>query len=147
MDIYNLRAKRHLLETPEVDWLRALYDEEIAYTDAAIGRVLDYLRDHGLLETTAIIVVSDHGEEFLERGWLGHTITLNEEVVAVPMVTVLPGAGGDGTVVESTVETRSLFATVLDYLEIDDATRYLFLDSRYTNYTANVLQGFVKLAF
>jgi arylsulfatase A-like enzyme len=123
MDIYNLRAKRHLLETPEVDWLRALYDEEIAYTDAAIGQVLDYLRDHGLLETTAIIVVSDHGEEFLERGWLGHTITLNEEVVAVPLVAVLPGAGGDGTVVESTVETRSLFATVLDYLEIDDTKR------------------------
>lgn len=123
MDIYNLRAKRHLLETPEVDWLRALYDEEIAYTDAAIGRVLDYLREHRLLDSTAIIVVSDHGEEFLERGWLGHTITLNEEVVSVPLVAVLPGAGGDGTVVESTVETRSLFATVLDYLEIDDAQR------------------------
>jgi arylsulfatase A-like enzyme len=123
MDIYNLRAKRHLLETPEVDWLRALYDEEIAYTDAAIGRVVDYLREHGLLDSTAIVVVSDHGEEFLERGWLGHTITLNEEVVSVPLVAVFPGAGGNSTVVDSPVETRSLFATILDYLEIGDAER------------------------
>ncbi len=34
-----------------------------------------------------------------------------------------------------------------NYLDIDDATRYLLLDARYTGYTGNVIQGFVNLEF
>jgi len=118
-DIYNLTSKRHLLEAPEMDYLRALYDEDIAHTDAAIGRLIRWLDDAGLAGDTAIIVVADHGEEFLERGALGHTISLNEEIVRVPLVAVLPGTAPAGPAVAAAVETRTVFGTVLDYLGIE----------------------------
>lgn len=34
-----------------------------------------------------------------------------------------------------------------NFLEVDDATRFLFLDSRYRDFTANILQLFVKVTF
>lgn len=34
-----------------------------------------------------------------------------------------------------------------NFLTVDDSTRYLFLDSRYRDYTAHVVQLFVKIAF
>jgi len=118
-DIYNLTSKRHLLEAPEMDYLRALYDEDIAHTDAAIGRLIRWIDDAGLAGDTAIVVVADHGEEFLERGALGHTISLNEEIVRVPLVAVLPGTTPAGPAVAAAVETRTVFGTVLDYLGIE----------------------------
>jgi arylsulfatase A-like enzyme len=117
-DIYNLNAKRHLLEAPEMDYLRSLYDEDIAFTDAEIGRLIRWIDAAGLSGDTAIVVVADHGEEFLERGALGHTISLNEEIVRVPLLMVLPGQAPAGAVVEAAVETRAVFGTVLDYLGI-----------------------------
>jgi arylsulfatase A-like enzyme len=118
-DIYNLRSKRHLLESDDIDYLRSLYDEEIASTDQQIGRLLSYLESEGLEDDTAIFVVADHGEEFLERGWLGHTISLHEEIVGVPMLAVLPGVDISQGVVSGPVETRALFGTVLDYLGVE----------------------------
>ena len=32
-----------------------------------------------------------------------------------------------------------------DFLSVDDATRYLFLDSRYRGYSAHVMQVFLKV--
>ncbi len=117
-DIGALRNMRHMFSVKDLAYLLDLYDEEIVHTDEQIGRLLDGLAARGLAERTAIIVVADHGEEFMERGWLGHTITLHEEVVHVPLVVVLPGLEPVSPVHRSTVETRAIFPTVLEYLGI-----------------------------
>jgi len=44
------------------------YDENIAYVDAAVDRLVQHLSLLGLLERTLIVVTADHGEQFLERG-------------------------------------------------------------------------------
>ena len=64
----------------------ALYDGEIAYLDAQIGRLLDRLREMGLMEGTVVVLTADHGEEFREHGRLGHGKTLFGEVLAVPII-------------------------------------------------------------
>lgn len=120
--IYNFRNKRNLMGPDEIRWLSDLYDEEIAYTDREVGRLLDALRELGLEDDTAVVVVSDHGEEFMERGWLGHTINLDQEVIRVPLVMVLPGVDGPGEVARA-VETRAVFPTLLDYLGVGDRAR------------------------
>ena len=33
-----------------------------------------------------------------------------------------------------------------NFLTVDDATRYLFLDSRYSDYDANIIGAFLKIA-
>lgn len=113
---------RHLMERADLDHLRALYDEEIAHTDREIGRLLDALGDD-VLANTLVIVVADHGEEFMEHGQLFHTTSLHGELLRVPLVVVPPASWRrDRPVpdrVEGVVETRAIFATVLDVLGID----------------------------
>jgi arylsulfatase A-like enzyme len=67
------------------------YDSEIAYTDFHIGRLLDGVREAGMLEQTVITIVADHGEEFGDHGSTGHTTTLYDELIRVPMIVRVPG--------------------------------------------------------
>jgi hypothetical protein len=69
---------------------RLRYQAEIAWLDAEVGRVLAELERLGLAENTLVAVVSDHGDEFLEHGALGHRRTLHEEVLRVPMILRFP---------------------------------------------------------
>lgn len=86
---------------------RELYRQELAYTDAQIGRVLQALEDTGLGQRTIVVILGDHGEELDDHGALGHSRTLYTESVHVPFVVRIPGvAGGD---VEAPVSTSHLF--------------------------------------
>ncbi len=124
LDIDNLVRNRNLIGAADLAWLRGLYDEEIAYTDSEIGRLLTALEKSKALSRTMIIVVADHGEEFLEHGNLSHTTTLYEELLHVPMIVVMPEMGPEsGTQRDDVVETRRVFSTVLERLGIDFASK------------------------
>ncbi|MBK8248935.1 MAG: sulfatase-like hydrolase/transferase [Gemmatimonadetes bacterium] len=75
--------------------LRDMYDGGIAYDDFALGQLLQSLRERGQLDRTIVIVTSDHGEEFGERGptLLGHNRSLYRQALHVPMVIVGPSRG------------------------------------------------------
>jgi arylsulfatase A-like enzyme len=118
-DIEDLRAME--LSADEVQFIRDLYDEEIRHTDDGVGRLLDSLRRHGVYDETLVVVTADHGEEFLERGWLGHTRSLYEELTRVPLVVRFPGDSGGARVVDAPVSLVSLTPTVLDVLGMSDA--------------------------
>jgi len=116
-----MRAIRDMQEelTPEeLDFVVALYDEEVRHTDDGIGRLLDHLDGLGLGEETIVVVTADHGEEFMGHGRLGHTRTLYDELVRVPLIVRMPG-GGRGEVVAEPVSLVALMPTLLDYLGID----------------------------
>ncbi|MCB9679656.1 MAG: sulfatase [Alphaproteobacteria bacterium] len=115
-EIAGLRVQRHRLGPDDLGWLSDLYDEEIAYTDREIGRLIDALGQQGLLDDTVVIFVSDHGEAFGEHGWIGHTLTVHEELVHVPLFWYAPG--GQSLTIASVVETRSLFWSLMDHLGI-----------------------------
>ncbi|MEM1204647.1 MAG: sulfatase [Acidobacteriota bacterium] len=83
---------------PEVaDQLRALYDAEIAVTDEYFGALLEELKRRGLYDDTLVVLVSDHGEEFLDHGDWEHGRTLYDEQLRVPMIVKLPGGTGAGS--------------------------------------------------
>jgi arylsulfatase A-like enzyme len=68
------------------------YDEEIARTDAAIGRVLDKVADLERAGWPVVVMVfSDHGEAFNEHGFRYHSFDLHEEAVRVPLIVRGPG--------------------------------------------------------
>ena len=82
-------------------------------------KLLDTLAERDLLEETLILVVSDHGEEFLERGRWGHfEVNLYEEIVRVPMIIRDPDLPGPLTVAEP-VSTLDIMPTVLDLAGCD----------------------------
>ena len=110
----DLWHKLHELSEDDIRYLLALYDSEIAFTDEYIGKLLDELKKQGLYEDSIIIVTADHGEEFLERGWLGHTITLHEEMMHVPLIMKLPGYGA--RVIDSPVGLIDIVPTIYQYM-------------------------------
>jgi hypothetical protein len=59
-------------------------------------RLLEGLRKRGLYDDALVVVTADHGEEILDRGWIGHTVTLREELVRVPCIVRLPRGDADG---------------------------------------------------
>jgi len=105
------------LDPDELQFLRDLYDGEIAFTDAEIGRLLRYIREAGLDESSLIVVVGDHGDEFLERGNLWHGKTVYQELVHVPLALVHP-ASRTRSLITQPVETRALFTTILEFLGV-----------------------------
>jgi arylsulfatase A-like enzyme/HEAT repeat protein len=90
------------------------YDSEIAYTDAALGRLIAYVRSHR--PGTIIVVAADHGEEFDEHGGRYHGSTLYEEQLRIPLVIAVPGVAPH--VVDGQVELIDVTPTVLNLLDI-----------------------------
>ncbi len=88
--------------------LSDLYDSEINYTDDHIRQLVEALPDPG---NTLIIVTSDHGEEFLERGEIGHGSSLYQEQIRVPLIAVPPG-GMAAAVIEEPVSIVDIFPAV-----------------------------------
>ncbi len=80
-----------LLGPDVMERLTDLYDGEIGYADEQLGLLLRGLSERGLLENTVVLVMADHGEEFMEHGSLLHGFTLHREITAVPMVACGPG--------------------------------------------------------
>ncbi len=114
-DITLLRDLAGGVTQRELTFLRDLYDGEIRYTDAGIGRLLAALRSRGHFDDTLIVFAADHGEEFLERGWLGHTRTLYDELVRVPLILHLPQPPAR-RVIQEPVSLTSLPATIMQLL-------------------------------
>jgi arylsulfatase A-like enzyme len=97
--------------------VRGYYDEEIAYTDLHIGRLLAFLEESGLRDSTCVIFTADHGEEFFDHGSTGHEKTLFHELVHVPLAIAHPSRAAPAFVREP-VETRWLFGTILDLVGV-----------------------------
>lgn len=90
------------------------YDGAIAYVDFCLGVLVEGLTARGLLESTIVIVTSDHGEHFGEHGLRDHGNSLYRAVLHVPLVLRLPGRAEAGAKVAVPVSLADLPATVLD---------------------------------
>ncbi|MCI0587041.1 MAG: sulfatase-like hydrolase/transferase [Planctomycetes bacterium] len=79
------------LSGPEKEGLAALYDAAIRSMDDQLALLMRALELRGLWERTVVAVVADHGEEFLERGRLGHGHGLHQTLLRVPWILRVPG--------------------------------------------------------
>lgn len=92
-----------------------LYDACIRYTDDQIGRMLDALSELGLAAETLVVVLSDHGEEFMEHGGTRHN-SLFQELLHVPLILRVPPASGipAGTRIDPSVRLVDVMPTLLE---------------------------------
>ncbi|MBI5498918.1 MAG: flippase-like domain-containing protein [Deltaproteobacteria bacterium] len=74
------------------DRIVEVYRQEIRFTDEHVGRLLDGLRERGLLDNSVVVLWSDHGEEFQDHGDWWHGTTLYDELVHVPLIVRPPRA-------------------------------------------------------
>ncbi len=117
-DFQNNKAIKPGMNPRDLQHLLALYDAEIRYTDETLGTILDRLEDAGLLNNSAVFIVADHGDEFLEHGRKGHRLTLFEEVLHVPMILNVSGQSLGHKRVGKVVSLVDVFPTVCDLLDI-----------------------------
>lgn len=105
----------------ELEYMRDVYDEEIAHTDHWIGRLVEGVRDADRDRAAIFVLTADHGEAFLERGRLAHGRDLYDELIRVPLV-----ISGDidrtirGVGTRRPVETAAVATTLLGLAGIEE---------------------------
>jgi arylsulfatase A-like enzyme len=110
-----LRPARLTPETPRpvLENLKALYDSEIYFNDLHFGELVGALKEEGVYDESAIVVVSDHGEEHLDHGLGGHSRQIFNEVVAVPLLIKLPQGAHGGKRITTPASLIDVVPTVL----------------------------------
>jgi len=94
-----------------------LYCAAVQFVDQQVGELLERLDQMNRLENTVVLLVSDHGEEFLERRHWGHFETnLHDEILRVPLIVSGVNVPA-GMVVEQLVSTFDIMPTILDLCE------------------------------
>ena len=92
-----------LLGDADLQVLSDLYDGEILDLDTVLVPYLGFLEEALGTDRYLLIITSDHGEEFLERGGFGHGHNLFEEQLHVPLLVRFPGTGMRGRRAESRI--------------------------------------------
>ncbi len=100
------------LTDDDVNHIVARYDEGIRYSDALIGEFIAGLRAAGLLDRTALIVTSDHGEGLFDHDYFFHDFNLYDNTLWVPLIIKAPGV--EKREVSRQVQLIDLMPTVLE---------------------------------
>lgn len=95
----------------------ALYDSEINYVDQCVGKLLDVVDNK---ENTMVILVSDHGEAFLEHDTLDHGYQLYEESIHVPLIIKCPDIKPVSMSFNTPCSIIDIPPTILDWLNIQN---------------------------
>lgn len=66
------------------------YINSVHHLDMQFGRIFDYLKQHQLMDNTIVVLIGDHGEEFMEHGFWGHNSTFVDQQVRTPLVIYAP---------------------------------------------------------
>ena len=102
----------------DLDWVIGQYHGAVTYVDDEIGRLMDALEERELLNKTAIIVTSDHGESLGEHDLYFVHAGLYECTVRVPLIMYFPNSKHHGVVVHDVIETVDVLPTILEYLDL-----------------------------
>jgi arylsulfatase A-like enzyme len=105
------------LATVEHDHLVSQYDGGIAYTDAQIGKLIDWLKERDLYDNTLIVVTSDHGDAFGEKNLVLHGNSVYQNLLHVALLIKYPHNASTG-VVDEPVSLIDVAPTILTALGI-----------------------------
>jgi arylsulfatase A-like enzyme len=99
------------------------YDTAVRYADEHVGRVLDEIVTLGLLDETAVMVSSDHGETLGELGIYCDHQTADLHTHRLPLILAFPGVvgGRSDTALRYQVDAA---ATILQLLGADAPERW-----------------------
>jgi hypothetical protein len=110
------KIKQGTLKVNDTDkaYLEALHNAEITQSDTAFAAFIQDLKTAGLYDTSVVIVISDHGDEFWDHGDCGHAQGAHQELVHVPFIIRAPGLLPAGRAVYTDVEAMDLSPTMLE---------------------------------
>jgi choline-sulfatase len=99
------------------------YFAAVSAMDAAIGRVLDELDEHGLTESTLVVFMSDNGMNLGHHGIWGkgngtRPQNMYDTSVKVPCIVSQPGRIPAGRISDALLSGYDFFPTIVDYLDL-----------------------------
>jgi len=97
----------------DMDYIRALYDAEITYSDEKVKKLYEKLEELGIVDDTVIIVTSDHGESMGEHDIFFDHHGLYEWDIRVPLIIRYPPEISRNTRFEGFVQHTDIVPTVL----------------------------------
>ena len=107
----------------DIGLIKNRYINASRHVDQQVARVIDHLRDKKLLDNTIVIVLGDHGEEFMERSRWGHSAEFNRFQTSTPAAIYVPGQAP--RVVKGITSHLDIPATLLPLLGVrNPATDY-----------------------
>ena len=104
----------------DIAYVRGVYQGEVNFMDAQVGRFVEELKSLGLYERSTLVVTADHGEEFWDHEGFEHGHTLYDELIRVPLIVKLPADVAIARkVVSEPVRVLDVMPTVFDVLGIE----------------------------
>ncbi|MBX2798267.1 MAG: sulfatase-like hydrolase/transferase [Myxococcales bacterium] len=94
----------------ELQAINAVYDATLWDLDRATSDLLEALRRRGLMDSTIVVLTSDHGENLGDHGLFNHRFSLWDSLVHVPLVIWHPDWAPAR--VATPVTTQDLFPTL-----------------------------------
>lgn len=95
-----------------------IYDDEIAYMDMQIERIIGELKSQNILDNTFIIALADHGEGLGDRDEYSHGYMLYDATMHIPMIMSWPTKLPAGKKINTLLPMPDLMPTLLDLLGI-----------------------------
>ena len=108
----HLRSKEHKAKN-----IATMYGM-MTMLDTYIGRIIDNLERHGLVENTLICFTTDHGDFWGQHGLVAKAIHHYEDLLRVPLVVSMPGSIPEGRISDSLQSTVDLAPTFLSFAGI-----------------------------
>lgn len=129
------------LNPQQLAFLQHRYKNELRALDQHLTRLITTFKKH--LGDTVVVVTSDHGEEFMEHGGLGHGHTLYKELVHVPLVLHVPSAllANNVGLIREPFGHVDLLPTLIDLLKVDinaGTEGYTFEGSSWGEFLRNI---------
>jgi arylsulfatase A-like enzyme len=112
-----MKLERNITEA-ERSHLISQYDGGISYIDFQLGQLITRLKKTGKYENSLIIITSDHGETFGERGLVGHGVSVYQDQIYVPLLIKYPHQS-TGKEIDNLVSSVDLMPTILDMLGVE----------------------------
>ncbi len=75
----------------DIGLIKNRYINSVHHLDVQYGRIFEYMKKNQLLDNTIVVLIGDHGEEFMENGYWGHNSTFADPQVRTPLVIYKPG--------------------------------------------------------
>lgn len=98
------------------------YDDELAYVDSQVRRLLGWLESTRRDERTIVLLIADHGESLGEHGESTHGALIYEGTQHIPWIFAMPDGRWAGTEVHERVSQVDFLPTILALYGLEPPT-------------------------
>lgn len=109
------------ITSDDIQHMKNLYDDNIYYIDYIIGKLIHKLHLLDLYQNTMVVVLSDHGDEFMEHGGFSHSMHLYDECLHIPLLIKMPDSLYKNKIIKSMVQLIDVGSTILEVLGTNES--------------------------